>query len=121
MTHAELRDALLSLPQSTSDFPFDERTEVFRIQGKIFALSARGQAGPVKVNLKCDPDLAVDLRASYPEVVPGWHMNHRHWNTVTVDGAIPDDKLLWMIRHSYDCVVAGLPKKRAAKAPASPI
>lgn len=114
MNLAALRELLLSLPQSTRDFPFDERTEVFRVRGKIFALAADDQTGPVKVNLKCDPDLAADLRLAHPEIVPGWHMNHRHWNTVTVDGGLPDDKVEWLVRHSYDCVLAALgPKRRA--------
>jgi len=112
MTHKELRDYCLSLPLSTSDFPFDEFTEVFRIHHKIFALAANNQSSPVKVNLKCDPELAADLRRSYPEVVPGWHMNHRHWNTVTVDAGLPDAKIEWLIQHSYDCVLAGLPKRQ---------
>ena len=114
MTYQALRDFCLSLPLATADFPFDAVTEVFRLQGKIFALCATDQTSPVKVNLKCDPDLALDLRRTYPEVVPGWHMDHRHWNTVTIDGHVPDDKLQWLIQHSYDCVAAGRPKKPRA-------
>ena len=112
MTLTSFREYCLDLPDAYSDFPFDEVTEVFRIGGKMFSLAATGQNSVIKVNLKCDPDLAADLRAAYSEVVPGWHMNHRHWNTVTIDGSIPDEKVRWMIRHSYDCVLAGLPKGR---------
>jgi predicted DNA-binding protein (MmcQ/YjbR family) len=115
MTRQQLHDICLSLPQTDSHFPFDERTQVYRVAGKMFALSdkdsgADGQG--VFVNLKCDPALAVELRREFPEVVPGWHMNKVHWNTVRIDGAIPDDKLEWLIRHSWDCVVAGLPAKK---------
>jgi predicted DNA-binding protein (MmcQ/YjbR family) len=110
VTRARMRGICLSLPEATSDFPFDEATEAFRVRGKIFALYFGGQKRPIEVNLKCDPDLAADLRTAYPDIMPGWHMSHRHWNTVRVDGDIPDAKIDWLIRHSYDCVVAGLPR-----------
>ncbi|MFA6508166.1 MAG: MmcQ/YjbR family DNA-binding protein [Treponemataceae bacterium] len=115
MNYKELRYFCLSLPNTTSDFPFDEVTEVFRIHGKIFALCTENQPLSLKINLKCDPDLAADLRKTYTDVVPGWHMNHQHWNTVTVNGTIPDEKLRWMIQHSYECVQAGMPKKLRGK------
>lgn len=115
MTHTELRDFCLSLPLSTCDFPFDDFTEVFRVRNKIFALAANNQIGAIKVNLKCDPELAVDLRRSSPEVVPGWHMNHRHWNTVTINSELPYDKIKWLIQHSYDCVIASMPKKHKSQ------
>ena len=110
MTRRRMRSISLSLPEATSDFPFDEVTEAFRVRGKIFALHFGWQRRPIEVNLKCDPDLAADLRTAYPDIRQGWHMNHRLWNTVVFDGAIPDGKLEWLIRHSYDCVVAGLPR-----------
>lgn len=111
MTHQTLRELCLSLPLSTADFPFDEYTEVFRVKGKIFALAANNQPAAIKVNLKCDPELAADLRKTYPDIVPGWHMNHRHWNTVTINGGLPDGQVEWLVRHSYDCVLAKLPKR----------
>jgi len=110
VTRAKLRKICLGLPLATSDFPFDEATEAFRVHGRIFALHFGGQARPIEVNLKCDPDLAADLRAAYPDISPGWHMNHLHWNTVRIDGELPDAKVEWLIRHSYDCIVARLPK-----------
>jgi predicted DNA-binding protein (MmcQ/YjbR family) len=110
MTRARLRKLCLSLPEATSDFPFDEATEAFRVRGKIFALHFGGQRTPIEVNLKCDPDLAADLRSTYPDIAPGWHMSHRHWNTVRLDGELADSKIEWLIGHSYDCVVAGLPR-----------
>jgi predicted DNA-binding protein (MmcQ/YjbR family) len=105
-----MRKVCLSLPEATSDFPFDEATEAFRVRGKIFALHFGGQKRPIEVNLKCDPDLAADLRSTYPDIAPGWHMSHRHWNTVRIDGELPGPKIEWLIRHSYDCVVDGLPR-----------
>jgi predicted DNA-binding protein (MmcQ/YjbR family) len=110
MTRNRLRKLCLSLPEATRDFPFDEETEAFRVRGKIFALHFGAQASPIEVNLKCDPQLAADLRATYPDIRPGWHMNHEHWNTVVLDGDIPDAKLEWLVRHSYEMVVAGLPR-----------
>ena len=85
-----MRKICLSLPWATSDFPFDEATEAFRVHGRIFALHFGGQARPIEVNLKCDPDLAADLRAAYPDIAPGWHMNHQHWNTVKIDGELAE-------------------------------
>jgi predicted DNA-binding protein (MmcQ/YjbR family) len=110
LTAARLRKLCLSLPGATMDFPFDEVTEAFRVRGKIFALFFGGQAEPLEVNLKCDPDLAADLRSAYPDILPGWHMSHRHWNTVRIDGDIPTPKIEWLVRHSYDRVVAGFPR-----------
>ena len=120
MTLARLRKLCLSLPAATSDFPFDEVTEVFRLEGKMFALAAVDQRSPLTVNLKCDPDLAADLRLAWPgEVLPGWHMNHRHWNTVRIDGSIPDAKIEWMLRHSWELVRSGLPLSRRPSLPGS--
>jgi predicted DNA-binding protein (MmcQ/YjbR family) len=98
------------MPEATCDFPFDGETEAFRVRGRIFALYFGAQAKPVEVNLKCDPQLARDLRISYPEVRPGWHMNHEHWNTVVFDGKLGDERLEWLVRHSWERVVAGLPR-----------
>lgn len=105
-----MRRLCLSMPEATSDFPFDGETEAFRVRGRIFALYFGAQRRPVEVNLKCDPQLARDLRASYPEVQPGWHMNHEHWNTVVFDGKLGDERLEWLVRHSWERVVAGLPR-----------
>ena len=93
------------------DFPFDEETLVIKVRGKIFLLAGVLEQ-PVSMNLKCDPERAKELRAQYEEVKPGYHMNKKHWNTVTADGSIPDDEILRMIDHSYELVSAGLPKKR---------
>ncbi len=91
----------------TDDFPFDETTLTLRVGGKIFALTDI-QGEPLRVNLKCDPDLAEALREEHGSVLPGYHMNKVHWNTVILDGSIPKDKILWMIDHSYDLVFRSL-------------
>lgn len=108
--HVEiLREYCLSKKMATEDFPFDEDTLVFKIAGKMFALTSLSK--PMSVNLKSDPEIALELRETYPAVTPGWHMNKKHWNTVQFDGSIPDNLIKQWIDHSYDCVVAGLSKK----------
>jgi predicted DNA-binding protein (MmcQ/YjbR family) len=98
----------------TSDFPFDFETLVYRVAGKIFALmpSQLKPGEKLTINLKCDPSWAEILRQTYPGVVPGYHMNKQHWNTVSIDGTIPDDEIMEMIDHSYEQVVKGLTKKQ---------
>lgn len=114
MSASELRAACLEFPGAVEDFPFGPETSVFRVERKMFALSALGRE-PLEVNLKCEPALAEALRDSYPAVRPGWHMNKRHWNTVTLDGSIPDETVLAMIEDSYDLVVAALPKAKRVR------
>ncbi|MEV0114594.1 MmcQ/YjbR family DNA-binding protein [Streptomyces sp. NPDC050844] len=109
MTPQELRTFCLSFNAAVEEFPFNPDTSVFKVLGKMFAL-CHLDAQPLKVNLKCEPDMAVQLRAAHPEIVPGWHMNKRHWNTVTVDGELPDQQVRELIEDSYDLVVAGLPR-----------
>jgi predicted DNA-binding protein (MmcQ/YjbR family) len=111
MTIAELRDACTALPGSTYDFPFDAETCVFRVSSRMFALAGINNR-PVTVTLKCDPELARDLRAAYTGVEPGYHMNKEHWNTVNCEADVPKERILWLIEHSYELVVAGLPKAR---------
>ena len=92
-------------------FPFDEDTLVFKVMGKMFALTSLSSA-PFTVNLKMDADKVPEYRERYDDVQPGWHMNKKMWNTVTFDsGSIPRRELLWMIDHSYNEVVRGLTKK----------
>jgi predicted DNA-binding protein (MmcQ/YjbR family) len=111
MTPAALRHRCLARPGATEEFPFGEETSVFKVAGKMFALSALRNR-PLRVSVKCEPELAEQLRASYPEVRPGYHLNKRHWNTVTVDGALPDAMITAMIEDSHDLVVAALPRAR---------
>ncbi|QEU94456.1 MmcQ/YjbR family DNA-binding protein [Streptomyces kanamyceticus] len=109
MTPDELRTFCLSFNDAVEEFPFTPETSVFKVAGKLFALTALDRR-PLTVNLKCDPEMAVQLRAAHPEIVPGWHMNKRHWNTVTVDAGLPDRHVRELIEDSYDLVVAGLPR-----------
>ncbi|MFJ3302230.1 MmcQ/YjbR family DNA-binding protein [Streptomyces sp. NPDC086549] len=110
MTPEELRAFCLSFNAAVEDFPFDPGISVFKVRGKMFALS-RLDDRPVKINLKCDPEDAVRLRDEYEGLIaPGYHMNKRHWNTVTVDGELPDRLVRELVEDSYDLVVAGLPR-----------
>ena len=99
----------MALPSSTWDLPFDDETAVFRVGGKIFALGGIHER-PLKVNLKGEPALNRDLRSSYSDIVPGWHMNKEHWNTVNLEGALESAFVEGLIRHSYDRVRASLTK-----------
>ena len=92
----------------TESFPFDETTLVFKVMGKIFALT--DLESDFSMNLKCDPGKALELREQYPSVIPGYHMNKKHWNTVTIDNSVSDREILSWIDHSYDLVVKGLKK-----------
>ena len=90
-------------------FPFGPETLVFKVGGKIFALTAL-DGGSFRVNLKCDPVRAQELRSTYPEIAPGYHMNKTHWNTVDFEGELPESLLRELIDHSYDLVLRSLPK-----------
>ncbi len=111
MNLEELRADLLSRPCAVEDFPFDTVTLVVKVSGKMFALVGTKDL-PLRLNLKCEPEKAVVLREYYDSVLPGYHMNKRHWNTVVLDGSIPDDEILSMIDDSYALVVAGLPRSK---------
>lgn len=98
------------LQRGGGGLPFRPEISVFKVGGKLFALTTL-DARPLTVNLKCDPDDAVRLRGEHEGlIVPGWHMNKRHWNTVTVDGELPDRLVRELVEDSYDLVVAGLPR-----------
>jgi predicted DNA-binding protein (MmcQ/YjbR family) len=96
-------------PGAVEDYPFGDEVAVFKVAGRMFALVPLGGA-PGSVSLKCDPGLAVGLRRLYVAVTPGYHLNKRHWNTVTLDGSVPEEEVLELIDHSYDLVVARLTK-----------
>lgn len=104
-----LRSYCLALPMASEDFPFDETTLVFRVKGKIFAMIDLEDT--TWFVLKCDPDYAVELRESHPEITGAWHMNKKHWNQVNLYGLLSDELIQSLIRHSYDLVVKKLPKK----------
>lgn len=101
-------------PGAAEDYPFGDEVAVFKVGGRMFALVLLS-AAPATVSLKCDPDLAEDLRARYAAITPGYHLNKRHWNTITLDGSVPDDELLELIGHSYELVVARLPRAQRDK------
>lgn len=111
MNAAELRELCLSFTGAEETFPFTPETSVFKVAGKMFALSRLG-ADSLRVSLKCEPALAEDLRAAHAAVIPGYHLNKRHWNTVIIDGSLPDDAIRNMIEDSYDLVVSKLPRGR---------
>jgi predicted DNA-binding protein (MmcQ/YjbR family) len=94
-------------PGAAEDYPFGDEVAVFKVAGRMFALVSLGPP-PGSVSLKCDPDLAAGLRARYAAITPGYHLNKRHWNTVALDGSVPDEELLGLVDHSYELVVARL-------------
>lgn len=102
MDVVSLREYCISKKSVTESFPFDDETLVFKVSGKIFALVSL--EGDLTINLKCDPSLALELRERYPAVTPGYHMNKVHWNTILLDGSIPDKEILSWVDHSYELV-----------------
>ena len=97
-----LREYCISKKEATESFPFGEDTLVFKAAGKIFALV--NLDSDLSINLKCDPALALELRERHSSVIPGYHMNKKHWNTVLLDGSVPDKDVLSWIDHSYDLI-----------------
>jgi len=110
MDATELRRWCLQQAGAIEDFPFGPETSVFKVAGKIFALSTLAGA-PLAVSVKCEPELAAQLRHSYPAIRPGYHLNKRHWNTITLDGSLPDQLVRDLIEDSYDLVVSALPRR----------
>jgi predicted DNA-binding protein (MmcQ/YjbR family) len=110
MNADELRGWCLQQAGAFEDFPFGPEHSVFKVAGKMFALSALDRE-PLEVSVKCEPELAVELRNSYPAIRPGYHLNKRHWNTVTLDDSLPDQFVRDLIEDSYDLVVSALPKR----------
>jgi predicted DNA-binding protein (MmcQ/YjbR family) len=105
------RHYCLQLKGVEETLPFGPDTLVYKVMGKAFALTGL-DADEFKVNLKCDPEKALELRDNFPgQIIPGWHMNKKHWNTVSFEEGLSKDMLMSLINHSYDLVVAGLPKK----------
>jgi predicted DNA-binding protein (MmcQ/YjbR family) len=109
MNVEQFRTYCLEKKGTSEDFPFDEVTLCLRVMGKIFAITGL-DSEQFSINLKCDPDLAVEWREQYTEVQPGWHMNKKHWNTVDCEGSLDGSTLRRMIDHSYDQVVKTLKK-----------
>lgn len=109
MNIEEFRDYCLAMKGVTESFPFDHDTLVFKVGGKMFALTSLDQFN--SINLKCDPERSVELREQYEGVNPGFHMNKRHWNTVSLDKDVPQTLVLDLIEHSYQLVYKSLPKR----------
>jgi predicted DNA-binding protein (MmcQ/YjbR family) len=106
-----LRRLCLGFAGAEETFPFGPETSVFKVGGKMFALS-RLAGDPLSVSVKCEPPLAEELRAAYPAVTPGYHLNKRHWNTIRIDGSLPERMIADMIEDSYDLVASRLPRAR---------
>ncbi len=109
MDEPQAQAYLLSKPESVEDYPFGPEVSVFKVLGKMFATLSPDQPHP-RMNLKCQPEQALALRDIFPAVIPGYHMNKRHWNTVILDGSIPTGEIERMIDHSYTLVVKSLKK-----------
>jgi predicted DNA-binding protein (MmcQ/YjbR family) len=106
---ATLRAWCLARPGVTEERPFGPETTVFKVAGKLFALSAL-ESEPLRLSLKCEPELAVALRRDHPAIGPGYHLNKRHWNTIVLDGSLPDAMVADMLEDSYDLVVSAFPR-----------
>ncbi|MEQ1677520.1 MAG: MmcQ/YjbR family DNA-binding protein [Chitinophagaceae bacterium] len=106
-----LRNYCLSKPGAEETLPFGPDTLVFKVSGKAFLLTGF-DSDPLRFNVKCDPDKAVELREEFHCVLPGYHMNKKHWNTIVADGSVSSKQLKEWIDHSYDLVTASLPKKK---------
>ena len=115
MDLAKFREYCLSKPQATEGTPFGPDTLIFKVGGKIFAIASLDEV-PARANLKCDPDLALELRDRYEQVRAGYHMNKKHWNTIEIESGVPDAEIRKMIDHSYDLVVKKVSKTKGGSA-----
>jgi predicted DNA-binding protein (MmcQ/YjbR family) len=111
MDQDSLLSLCLSFEGSIETFPFGPQTSVFKVAGKMFAVSRLGE-DPLRVSLKCEPLIAEQLRDAHPAITAGYHLNKRHWNTVVIDGSLSDRVICEMVEDSYDLVVSGLPRAR---------
>jgi predicted DNA-binding protein (MmcQ/YjbR family) len=107
MDHKTVEEYVLSMPDAKLDYPFGEEVAVYKINDKMFALIMEGKE-PVRISLKCDPQLSKLLREKYDEVMEGYHLNKKHWNTIILSGQLSWEEIQALIRHSYD-LVAGIP------------
>jgi predicted DNA-binding protein (MmcQ/YjbR family) len=103
MTHKKVEEYLLSMPNAKLDYPFGENAAVYKTKDKMFAIVMENKM-PVQLSLKCDPQLAETLRQKYDTVMPGYHLNKKHWNTILLTGQLNWDEVKGLIRHSYDLV-----------------
>lgn len=105
MTHKELEAYILSMPNAVLEYPFGEGVAVYKTNDKLFAIIQEG-SDPVRLSLKCDPQLAQVLREKYESVLPGYHLNKKHWNTIVCSGQLSESEIHDLIRHSYELVKA---------------
>ena len=110
MDPGAVRSLCLGFAEAVEVRPFGPETSVFKVCGKIFAIVALDAEPPLRISLKCAPDLVPALREAYPAINPGYHLSKRHWNTVTLDGSLGDELVHDLVEDSYDLVVSGLPK-----------
>jgi predicted DNA-binding protein (MmcQ/YjbR family) len=103
MNHRKVEKYILSLPNAKLDYPFGPNTAVYKVKDKMFALIAE-KSDPLSISLKCDPNLAETLREEYESVMPGYHLNKKHWNTIVLSGQMGWDEIKDLIKHSYDLV-----------------
>ena len=106
----DLRALCMGFTGAEETYPFSAETTVFKVRGKIFAIAALDREPP-SISLKCEPEIAAQLRAGHEAITPGYHLNKRHWNTVRVDGSLPEQLVRDMVEDSYDLVVESLPKR----------
>lgn len=104
MNRQIIEDYILSMPNSRLDYPFGKEVAVYKVGDKMFALLSEDK-DPVQLSLKCDPNLALVLREKYDEIMPGYHLNKKHWNTVILAGQVPPDEIQDFIRHSYNLII----------------
>lgn len=105
MNHKTVEDYILSMPNARLDYPFGEGTAVYKVGDKMFALISEGKQ-PLRISLKCDPELSKVLRDKYDEVMPGYHLNKKHWNTIILSGQLSWSEIQDLIRHSYQLVTS---------------
>ncbi len=110
MSHKEIEKYLLAKPGARLDYPFDETAAVYKVDDKIFAIIAE-KSSPLRISLKCDPLLAETLREKYESVLPGYHLNKKHWNTLVLSGQLDDQEIIDLMNHSYDLVYKSLTEK----------
>ena|SRR5918999_2077158 len=111
MTPDELREWCLEMPGATEEFPFGPETSVFKVGGRMFAVSGL-RRDPFEVSVKCEPELAEMLRMENPAIRPGYHLNKRHWITIALDGPVSDEMVRELVEDSYDLIVDGLPARQ---------
>ena len=112
MNIEEIHSYCLNKPCTEESFPFDDTALVFKVCNKMYALVII--EGDLRLNLKCNPEWAIELREAHKSIIPGYHMNKKHWNTIEIDGSVPTELVKKMIDHSYDLVVNSLPKNLKA-------